>query len=128
MARFEFSGLDGMMAALEREAERVQRNGPAAVKAGAEALKAAMQQTVPVRTGGLRDHIKVRSPQYNSVDGHYCEIVPDGTDPHGERYATIGFVQEYGRSDMPAHPWMRPATESAGPAVNEAMRAEIFKD
>ena len=128
MASFNVQGIDELVEALEMEAERVDRNGPNAAMAGARVAIEAMEQTVPVRTGGLKGHIKAKGPMYNSVDGHHADVFPTGKDKHGERYETIGFVQEYGRSTMPAHPWMRPAVETKADAIGAAVADTLMRD
>lgn len=128
MASINFSGLDKLMEALEAEAERLDRNGDAAVMAGAKVAVQAMERTVPVRTGGLQEHIKAKKLPYSTADGHRADVYPTGKDPRGERYETIGFVLEHGRSDMPAQPWMRTAMESESEAIAEAMANELMKD
>ena len=45
-----------------------------------------------------------------------------------QRFETIGFVLEYGRSNMPAQPWMDPAIESAGESILDALENELMKD
>lgn len=128
MASFNVQGIDELVEALEMEAERVDRNGPDAAMAGARVAIEAMEQTVPVRTGGLKGHIKAKGPMYNSVDGHHADVFPTGKDKHGERYETIGFVQEYGRSNMPAQPWMRPAVENKADAIGAAVADTLMRD
>lgn len=128
MASFNAQGIDEMIDALQLEAERVERNGPAAAMAGARAAVEAMEETVPVRTGGLKGHIKAKGPFYNSVDGHHADVYPTGKDKHGERYETIGFVQEYGRSNMPAQPWMRPAVETKSDVIGAAIADALMRD
>ena len=128
MASFNIQGIDELMQAMQLEEDRMARNGPAAALAGAEATIKAMEQTVPVRTGGLKGHIKAKGPFYNTIDGHHCDVFPSGKDKHGERYETIGFVQEYGRSNMPAQPWMRPAVEQNDDAISQAMAEALMKD
>ena len=128
MAQFEVGDVDKLIEHMNLEAERVERNAQAAVLAGAEVLRQRLEDAAPVRTGGLAGHIKVGKVQRDAINGVNCEVYPDGRDPHGERYATIGSVLEYGRSNMPAQPWLRPTAESAGAAVSEAMMAELMKD
>lgn len=128
MARIDVDGVEALMDALALEADRVARNGPDAIMAGGQAAKEAMEQTVPVRTGGLKGHLTVKGPFYDGINGHHCEVFPTGTDPHGERYATIGFVQEFGRSNMPAQPWMRPVTETQGAAIAKAISDKLMSD
>lgn len=128
MAAWEVTGLDQLIEQMKLEETRIERNGPAAVAAGAEVLRQQLEQAAPVRTGGLAGSIRVGQVQKNSIDGIHADVYPDGKDPHGERYATIGSVLEYGRSNMPARPWLRPTAESAGAAVQAAVAAELMKD
>lgn len=128
MASFNAQGIDEIIDALQLEAERVERNGPAAAMAGARAAVEALEEPEPVRTGGLKGHIKAKGPFYNSVDGHHADVYPTGKDKHGERYETIGFVQEYGRSNMPAQPWMRPAVETKSDVIGAAIADALMRD
>ncbi|MBR6571550.1 MAG: hypothetical protein IKK75_13965 [Clostridia bacterium] len=128
MARFDVGGIDELIQDMNLEEERIDHNGPAAAMAGAKVAIVAMEATVPVRTGGLKGHIQARGPFYDSVDGHHADVFPTGKDPHGERYETIGAVQEYGRSDMPAQPWMRPAVETHGDAIGAAVAETLMRD
>lgn len=128
MASFNVTGIDELIQGMQLEAERIDRNGPAAAMAGAKTAIRAMEGTVPVRTGGLKGHIKAKGPFYDSVDGHHADVFPTGKDPHGERYETIGAVQEYGRSNMPAQPWMRPAVETHGDAIGAAVAETLMRD
>ncbi len=128
MASFNIQGIDEIIEAMQLEGQRIERNGPDAAMAGAKAAIAAMEQTVPVRTGGLKGHIKAKGPLYDSIDGHYADVYPTGKDKYGERYETIGYVQEYGRSNMPAQPWMRPAVESNSEAIGAAVAEALMRD
>lgn len=128
MASFNVQGIDELIQAMQMEEERMERNGPAAALAGAKATIKAMEQTVPVRTGGLKGHIKAKGPFHDIVYGHYCDVFPTGKRKDGQRYEAVGFVQEYGRSNMPAQPWMRPAVEQNGDAIGQAMADALMKD
>lgn len=128
MATFDVTGLDDMMDALQLEAERVERNGPDAAMAGARTAVQAMQGTVPVDTGGLMKHIKAKGPFFNTTDGHHADVFPTGKNERGERYETIGFVLEYGRSNMPARPWMRNAVEKNSDKIGEAIEKVLMRD
>lgn len=116
------------MKAMDVEAQRIDRRGSAAVTAGAAIVKDTLQAAAPRRTGGLSESIKAKAAQYDTINGHYADVYPDGKDEHGQRYATIGSVLEYGRSNMPARPWIRPTVDAAGDKVSAAMAAELYKD
>ena len=128
MAAWEVDGLDQLIEMMKLEETRVERNGPAAVLAGAEVLRQELEAAAPVRTGGLAGSIRVGKVAKDTINGIHCDVYPDGKDPHGERYATIGSVLEYGRSNMPARPWLRPTAEGVGAAVQAAVAAELMKD
>ena len=128
MASFNYVGYDEIVKSLGLEMERIHRNGPAAVAAGAKIAQEAMMSFAPKRTGGLSKHVKVKGPLYSAARGHYCEVYPDGTNKRGERYATIGFVLEYGRSNMLPRQWMSSAMAQARPAIEDAIVNELMRD
>lgn len=128
MASFDTFGMDELIHQMQLEAERIERNGPDAVMAGGQVGVRAMQETAPERSGGLKKHIKAKGPHYSLEEGHYCDVFPQGNNERGERYATIGFVLEHGRSNMPAHPWMRPAIENNSDAIGDAIFDVLMRD
>lgn len=139
MAELRLEGFDEMLQDLERHVDGMDESCALAVMAGAEEALKAMQVTVPVRTGGLKKHLKTKGPFHNYIDGHYAFVYPTGhkrtyTPKKGKRqgkdvevtYNQIGFVLEYGRSNMPARPWMRPAVENNRETIGEAMATTLF--
>lgn len=130
MAAFKFEGIDDLIEQMELESERVERNAEAAVKAGAEVLREKLEAVAPVRTGGLRANIKVGYVKKNSIDGIHCEVYPAGKVPNRKKqeYNDIASYLEYGRSNMPARPWIRPTVESSWADVAEAIMTELMKD
>lgn len=120
MARFEMTGIDAAIAAFDKESEAMRERAAAAAQAGGEVFRQALEAAAPVRTGQLAGSMVVK-PGHNTADGHYVDVYPDGTRADGERNAVVGFVQEYGRSNMSPNPWMRPTLASAASAVTQAM-------
>lgn len=128
MASFNFQGLDEAINALGEMAADIDAKGPAAAMAGGRAAVAEMEKRVPVRTGGLKGHIAIKGPFHTVADGYYVDVYPTGTKKNGkkrERYETVGYVLEYGRSNMEARPWMRPAVEEGADAISDAMAAAL---
>ena len=124
MASFNVSGIDDILREFEQDAGRIAANGPAAAMAGGRAAVAEMEKRVPARTGGLKGHISIDGPHHTVADGHYVDVYPKGTKKNGrktERYETVGYVLEYGRSNMAARPWMRPSVEEGSQAIVDAM-------
>ena len=127
MATFNVTGIDEAIQQLNLQAETIQRLGPAAAMAGGAAAAEALAATAPVRSGQLAGSMKVAGPYHTVADGYYCDVYPNGTRVDGERNATVGYVLEYGRSNMPARPWMRPALDSSAEAITAAM-AEVLSE
>ena len=128
MASFNFTGLDDIISTLGSMASDIDEKGPTAAMAGGRAAVAEMEKRVPVRTGGLKGHISIKGPFHTVADGYYVDVYPTGTMKNGkkrERYETVGYVLEYGRSNMAARPWMRPAMEEGADAISEAMAAAL---
>ena len=131
MAKIQLEGLDDLLADLQLEAERIERNGPAALEKAADVCVDALRKTVPRRYGYLQGSIKpspIRKGLGGSLD---LDVYPQGMKKQSgksQRFETIGFVLEYGRSNMPTQPWMDPAIESAGESILDALENELMKD
>ena len=127
MARFEVSGIEAAEAALMRQSERAARAVPKMLKAGAAVLVRVQQEEIRSTfrgeraTGDLANSIK--QTRRRQKDSALCvEVYPHGTNRRGERNATVGFVHQYGRSNMPARPWFTRSNQKATPEVRDAMR------
>ncbi|EQB20066.1 hypothetical protein UNSWDHB_2652 [Dehalobacter sp. UNSWDHB] len=129
MAKIEFSGIDDIQDQLRKRSEATTRAVPAMLKAGAAVVTAAQQEQARVMfkgdrsTGDLAASIKAGSIKGDEIE-KYIEVYPHGKDRHGVSNATKGFVQQYGRSNMLARPWMTAANEKCADEVNAAMRQE----
>lgn len=121
-------GLDALLMDIDNEAERVERNGDAAVLAGAAVVATQMAIEAPKRTTGLAKSITVSEVKRNARGDRYAEVGPEGTNSRGERYETIGYTLEYGRSDTPPNPFMTRAIKKSKLGVSNAMIAELAKD
>lgn len=145
MASLEVKGISEALAALDVEAERVKRNGPAAVAAGAAVAIAALQAAAPVATGTLQGSIMEvpGARTWNSTkvqpNGFYTGRGGSGKrkrrvqksryrSENPVRTMTVAAILEYGTSKRPARAWIRGAVESCGNAVADAMMAEIMRD
>lgn len=129
MAKFEVSGIDDVLNKITSYDTAVSSTIPKMLKAGADVL--VKQQQAEIRntfnsdrsTGDLAASIKASSVK-GGDDEKYIEVSPQGTNSKGERNATVGFVQQYGRSNMAARPWMTAANAKAANAVSKAMLDE----
>lgn len=127
MARFEVSGIEGMQDRILKREAAATAAIPKMLKAGGAVLVKAQQQeirstfTSDRTTGDLASSIK-QTPVKKKGETQTVEVYPHGKNRRGQDNATVGFVQQYGRSNMPARPWFTASNEKAAPEVQEAMR------
>ena len=104
------------------------------LQAGAAVLVQAQQEEARAmglnETGGFVKSIKATAVKGDSREKH-IDVFPHGRAKHGNdrkgdksnvRYATIGFVAEYGTSSQAARPYMTVANDKAQSKVVEAQR------
>ena len=135
MGEFNTVGLEDIIDAFGRRETATVEAVPKMLKAGAdvliEAQKAEAQAMGLNETGGFINSIKATDVKGNDTE-KYVEIYPQGRAGHGNdrkgdkskvRYATIGFVAEYGTSSQQARPYMTTANAKAHEKVVEAQRS-----
>ena len=129
MAKFEVSGFADVEKQLLQRTERAAIAVPLMLEAGAKVLVEAHKSEIEMTfssdrsTGALAESIKSSGVEGGEL-GKYIEVSPTGKDKKGVSNATKGFVLQYGRSNMPARPWMTAANAKAEGDVNAAMRRE----
>ena len=107
--------------------ERAAKAVPKMLKAGGAVLVKAEQEEIRRTftsnrvTGDLANSIKCTAVKKRG-SGQCVEVYPHGKNRRGERNATVGFVHQYGRSNMPARPWFTRSHQKATPEVQAAMR------
>ena len=127
MARFEVTGIEGLQERIARREAAATAAIPKMLKAGGAVLVKAQQEEIrrtftgDRSTGDLANSIKQTSVKKKG-DAQCVEVYPHGKNRRGERNATVGFVHQYGRTNMPARPWFTSSNEKAAPDVQEAMR------
>lgn len=129
MARFEVNGIEGFEDKILKREAAATAAVPAMLKAGAAVLVDAQQAEIRSTfhsgrvTGDLASSIKATSVK-KSGETQKVEVYPHGKNRRGQPNATVGFVHQYGRSNMPARPWLTSANEKAAGEVQKAMRQE----
>lgn len=134
MAEFNTVGLEDIIQSFERREQATVKAAPEMLKAGAKVLVQAQKEEAEAmglnETGGFINSIK-ETPVKKDGAETYIEVYPQGRAPHGNdrkgdksnvRYATIGFVAEYGTSSQAARPYQSAANEKAAEKVGEAER------
>ena len=130
MARFNTVGLEEVEKQFLKAGEAATKAVPLMLEAGAAVLiKAQQAEAQKLNISGRSRGALVKSIKADKVKGtntsKYKEVYPQGIDrshtKKGVRNAEKGFVLEYGRSNMPARPWIATANEQSADSVSNAM-------
>lgn len=134
MAEFSTVGLEDVIEAFSKREQTAVKAVPKMLKAGAdvliEAQKAEARAMGLNETGGFINSIKATKIKSEGMET-YLDIYPQGRAKHGNdrkgdksnvRYATIGFVAEYGTTKKAARPFMSTANAKAHKKAVEAQR------
>lgn len=132
MGEFNTIGLEKVIEAFSNREQATVKAVPKMLKAGAdvliEAQKAEAKAMGIEETAGFVNSIKATAVKGDDTE-KYVDVYPQGKAKHGNdrkgdksnvRYATIGFVAEYGTSSQPARPYMTVANEKAQSKVSAA--------
>lgn len=139
MGEFTTVGLEEVIEAFSRRERATVEAVPKMLKAGADVLIAAQKAEAKAmgieETAGFINSIKATAIKGNDTE-KYVEVYPQGRAKHGNdrkgddsnvRYATIGFVAEYGTSSQAARPYMTAANAKAQDKVVAAQLEEWEK-
>ena len=115
MASIELSGMDELLARLQRTAQNVSEVKKKALMAGAEIIRDEIEARAPVDTGTLKNNIV--------------------TDPKGDEYVDVGpdkdaywaKWQEFGSTKQAAKPFIEPAFLTKRREAQAAMR-DVIKE
>ena len=138
MGEFTTVGLEEVTQKFLRMEEAATKAVPLMLEAGANVLIKAQQDEAAAmgikETAGFIQSIKATKVKGDDVE-RYVEVYPQGKAKHGNdrkgdksnvRYATIGFIAQYGTSKIPARPYMTAANEKAHQQTTDAMY-EVWK-
>lgn len=138
MAEFNTVGLEEIIEEFSRREQAATRAVPKMLQAGAAVLVEAQRKEAKAmgieETEGFIQAIKPTKVKGGDREKH-IDVYPQGRARHGNdrkgdksnvRYATIGFVAEYGTSSQQARPYMTVANEKAQEKVIEA-QLEIWE-
>lgn len=133
MASFSTTGLEEVAEYLLNKNADAEKILPQMLEAGAAVIAKAQQDEAAAmgikETEGFIKSIKATAVKGSETE-RYIEVYPQGKAKHGNdrkgdksnvRYATIGFIAQYGTSKTPARPYMTSANEKAHDAAIDAM-------
>lgn len=116
MARFDFTGLDEVLASMKRHGELAGPVADKMIAAGAEIVKESWQESAR-RHGHIDTHDMVNSigykPTRRSGDVRSVDIFPQGKDRKGVRNAEKAFILHYGSSSIKGSHWVDDAEDIA---------------
>ena len=125
MAKLSVDGLDDLILSLEEIAAIPDDVAAAMLEAEAQVVEEA--QIAQGMTMGVYDTGQTlrsirRGKMKKARDGsRVVYVTPQGVNERGERNAAVAFINEYGKRDQPARPFIATANEAAAtPAVEEA--------
>ncbi len=131
MARIEISGLGETVLSMEKIANIPDNVMQEMLEAQADIVVEAQKRTAstmlqgPYYKGGVAGGVS-KGKYKKNANGAEHQVVFKGTQ-HGNRIAEIAFVNEYGKKNQPARPFIKTANEeSAGEATEAA--AKILND
>lgn len=127
MAQFNTVGFEEVEKQFLRQSETATKAVPLMLDAGADVLVEAQQKEadqlfgISKRSKGeLKRSIKKSKVVTTSVNATIT-VAPTRKDSGGVRNAEKGFVLNFGRSNMPAQPWMDAANAKSEDKAHEAM-------
>jgi len=139
----DFAGLEEIERMLLKNADAAVTHAEPILLAGAKVLVNAQKAALSRLSTGSRSDGELiasigigRVKKSKSGSGVHTDIFPQGTQSHASemnsrgkkvRNANVGFMIEYGTSNMAARPWISEAEASAADAVNDAMAKEWEK-
>lgn len=123
MAEIELTGVDEILNRLQQMCENVGRLENKALKNAAEPVLQDAKSNVPIRTGKLKEGLKIG--KIKNKDGVKYILV--GVDRGGNSEIFYGKFIEFGTSKRAAHPFLQPAYEKNKNSIKEII-AETLKE
>lgn len=125
MASFNVVGFEDIEKALLRREAAAAAAVPKMLEAGAEVLVRGQQETIArmgiIDTGDMQASVKAGKIVQTDT-GASVDVYPQGKDRKGVLNATKAFVHQYGKSNLPARPWLSVANATYAQGVHDAMR------
>lgn len=118
-AEVKFEGMEDLLAKITELGQKGSRIENTALKTAGEYLAKEMKQEAPVRTGELRDSVKVSNVKTKQGQ-KYVEVGPDETTNWRAKFI------EFGTSKMKADPFMSRAYTKSKEQIQDIIR-EVLK-
>jgi HK97 gp10 family phage protein len=122
-AKLVTKGFEAYLEELVRQAHDIHAVTDEALEAGGDVLLDGRKKRVPKDTRQLEDNLSVMGP-YKDGNFHFITVGIDKDAP-GEVHR-YGLAQEFGTSNMPGQPYIRPTIDEDMTKARAAMR-KVFK-
>ena len=126
MADFNVTGLDDVMKEMMSHQQAAETAIPEMLNAGADILVKAQKaemESMKIRQqkngGDTIKSIKASKIKKDKDGNSYIDVSPQGKNRRGGRNADVAFVNEYGKSNQDARPWMRTANAKCSDEITE---------
>lgn len=129
---FRLEGVDAVLDAFDKAEKRFDKAVLVAVNKGAEIVRKAAQANIHSRSGELKKHVKKRvwkrAPGFIGVviGPSFPGLTAQQRSYYG-KWVEEGHKLEHGDSQVPPHPWLRPALDN-NKSRAEAEMAKVFRD
>ena len=129
MARFDTSGMDALLADMQRMGQQTGPLAEAMTMAAAEIIKGCWQRSAEEHglrdTGAMIESIGYPRTPTNFGDALGIDVFPQGKDSRGVRNVEKAFLQHYGTGRVPATYFVDDADAYSEEAVPEALQAML---
>lgn len=120
MAKMSTTGLDEIMRDLKASADDIRACSEEICAEGAEIIKEAQYRTGMAmgvhRTGVTLGSLKIMG-FVKTPTGGYRKIVFSGDNADGNANSEVAFINEFGKTNQPARPFIETANETSEPAT-----------
>ena len=122
--KIDLKGLEPWLEDLAAAAKDIDAAAGRAIEAGQDVALKGMRRRAPKDTHNLEEHLVITEVR---IDGNfvYGEVGLIGADADTARY---GNAQEYGTSNMAAHPYIRPTMQGDKGKIRKAMRVVLEEE
>ncbi len=135
MARFDFTLPEDFQNMLEEHAANIDETAAEMLEAAAPIVVDELKKRVKIRSGKLQKSIKATKPKKTKDGAWISTVVFKGTEKRKLKNGDVkevpnaikAAVAEYGSSDQPATPFIRPAIEATEADVIEKMQS-VFNE
>lgn len=128
MARLDVSGMEEIISGFDALSELPDEVANAILTEQADAVISEIRRTGEAmgvhRTGQTLDSLKSTGVK-KTKNGHEVKVEFAGKNRAGEKNVTVAFINEYGKTNQPARPFVSTAVEAVEPRTMEIAQKKV---